>query len=75
MAVKPTSKCDISTSRWATRWRTSPSHSHVPYTARSDTPSVSYRNISCSDGHMMTLKLPVSSSMVTNVTSFAVSGR
>ena len=28
--VKPPSKCDMSTSRCATRWRTSPSHCQVP---------------------------------------------
>lgn len=67
--------CDISTSRWATRCRTSPSHCHVPYTARSDAPSASCRNFSCSEGQMMTLALPVSSSMVTKITLFAVPGR
>jgi hypothetical protein len=60
--VRPPSRCDMSTRCWATRWRTSPWHCHVPYTASRAVPSASFRCFSKRRGQMMTLTLSVSSS-------------
>ena len=72
---KRPSRCDMSTSRLATRLRTMPSCCHTPYTPSKGALSTSLRCSSTSDGQTITLTVPVSSSSVKNSTPLAVPGR
>jgi MFS family permease len=68
-------RCDISTSRLATRCRTSPSRCHTPYTPSRCAFSTSRRCCSTRLAHTITFTFPVSSSMVRKSTPLAVPGR